>query len=164
VTITTYDLVPTVLGELLLTDAGEGLNGVYFPDHRRGRGPHVQPDWRRDPDRFVTVRAQLLAYLDGRRRSFDLPLAPTGTPRQRQVWHELANVPYGTTVTYGALAAAVDRPTAARSVASAVGANPLSIVVPCHRVVGADGSLTGYAGGLDRKRHLLELERVASPV
>jgi methylated-DNA-[protein]-cysteine S-methyltransferase len=161
---TTYDLVPTVLGDLLVTDAGAGLSGIYFPDHRRGRGPHVQPDWVRDPDGFVTVREQLLAYLHGRRRSFDLPLAPVGTPLQRQVWDQLGTVPYGATVTYGALAAAVDRPTAARSVASAVGANPLSIVVPCHRVVGADGSLTGYAGGLDRKRHLLALERVTLPV
>jgi methylated-DNA-[protein]-cysteine S-methyltransferase len=153
-----YARLPTVLGELLVTDHGDGLSGVYFPGHRRGRGPTVADGWVTDDHHFAVVRDQLEGYLAGDRTAFDVPVAPVGTGFQREVWDQLTTIPYGRTVTYGELAAAIDRPGSARAVASAVGLNPLSIVVPCHRVVGSDRSLTGYAGGLDRKRHLLDLE------
>jgi methylated-DNA-[protein]-cysteine S-methyltransferase len=102
---------------------------------------------------------ELDEYLAGTRRSFDLPLAPRGTPFQRAVWEALTAIPYGTTATYAQLATAVGRPAAVRAVGQANGRNPIAVVVPCHRVVGADGSLTGYAGGTDRKAALLDLER-----
>jgi methylated-DNA-[protein]-cysteine S-methyltransferase len=108
---------------------------------------------------LAAARTQLAEYFDGRRSDFDLPLAPRGTPFQQAVWQALLAVPFGATSTYGAIAAAIRRPKAVRAVGAAVGANPIGIVVPCHRVVGADGSLTGYAGGLDRKARLLALER-----
>lgn len=157
-TTVTYDLLPTALGELLVTDHGEGLSGLYFPGHRRGKGPQVEEGWVRDATPFVALREQLDDYLAGRRRDFDLPLSPRGTPFQREVWDQLASIPYGETVTYGEVALAIGRPRSTRAVAAAIGANPLSIIVPCHRVVGANRTLTGYAGGLDRKRHLLDLE------
>ncbi|MCM1068073.1 MAG: methylated-DNA--[protein]-cysteine S-methyltransferase [Muribaculaceae bacterium] len=109
---------------------------------------------------FELCRRQLDEYFSGKRRCFDLPLQIVGTPLQQAVWLRLSTIPYGTTVSYGQLAAAIGHPTAVRAVASAVGANPLSIVLPCHRVVGADGSLTGYAGGLAVKAALLALETV----
>lgn len=105
------------------------------------------------------LRVCLEEYFAGERRAFDLPLVAAGTPFQHRVWELLGAIPYGATTTYGALAAALGRPSAVRALANAVGANPLSILIPCHRVVGADGSLTGYAGGLRAKRLLLELEK-----
>ncbi len=159
-----WTLADSPLGELLVTDHGCGLSGVYFPDHRRGRRPQPDPaTWVRDPAPFADVVAQLSRYLDGELDAVRVPIDPRGTPFQRQVWDALHGIERGTTVTYGALAQQVGRPTGARAVAAAVGANPLSIVVPCHRVVGADGRLTGYAGGLDRKRWLLALEGVTVP-
>ena len=151
----------TPLGRLLLVgERGAGgnllLTGIYMEQHRRG--PGVDPDWVEDAGAFGEVRRQLDEYFAGSRRSFDLPLVPAGTPFQSRVWEALARIPWGTTVTYGELAARVGRPGAARAVGAAVGRNPISIVVPCHRVVGAGGALTGYAGGLDRKAFLLALE------
>jgi methylated-DNA-[protein]-cysteine S-methyltransferase len=104
---------------------------------------------------------QLRAYFAGELREFDLPLAPRGTPFQREVWAAVAAVPYGRTATYSEIAAAVGRPSACRAVGAANGRNPLPVIVPCHRVIGAAGALTGYGGGLDRKRSLLDLEAVA---
>lgn len=116
------------------------------------------PDDARDHPIVAAAAAQLAAYFAGDRRTFDLPLAPTGTAFQRAVWRALGEVAYGQTTGYGALARALGRPTAARAVGAANGANPLPIVVPCHRVIGADGTLTGYAGGLTIKRWLLAHE------
>ena len=115
---------------------------------------------RRDPSRCRAAAEQLAVYFAGRRRDFDLPLAPRGSAFQRAVWDELRRVPYGRTVSYGELAARLGRPAASRAVGGANNKHPLPIVVPCHRVIGADGSLTGYGGGLDRKRALLALEGV----
>lgn len=115
---------------------------------------------RRSPERCRAVAEQLAEYFAGRRREFDLPLAPRGTDFQRAVWSELVRVPYGSTISYGELAGRVGRARASRAVGGANNRNPLPIVVPCHRVIGADGSLTGYGGGLDRKRALLTLEGV----
>ena len=156
---TLYTEMTSPLGTLRLTAEDGALTGVHFPGQKHDR-PR-QPDWQRDDAHPVLAgaRAQLGEYFDGRRTSFDLPLAPRGTPFQQAVWQALLAVPFGATSTYGAIAGAIGRPTAVRAVGAAVGANPIGIVVPCHRIVGADGSLTGYAGGLDRKARLLALER-----
>jgi methylated-DNA-[protein]-cysteine S-methyltransferase len=111
-----------------------------------------------DPERARPVLAQLARWFAGELRAFDLALAPAGTPFQRRVWAELVRIPYGTTISYAELARRIGAPKAVRAVGRANGANPIAIVVPCHRVIGADGTLTGYAGGLDRKRALLALE------
>jgi methylated-DNA-[protein]-cysteine S-methyltransferase len=153
-----WSVMPSPLGELLLSAAGSDLIGVHFPGQRHDRP--VQPDWQRD-DRaeiLATTQAQLDEYFGQRRQRFDLRLQPRGTPFQQSVWAALLEVPFGRTTSYGAIAARIGRPRAVRAVGAAVGANPIGIIVPCHRIVGTDGSLTGYAGGLDRKIRLLELE------
>lgn len=162
---TSYTLHPSPIGELLLVgesrpDGVLALSGLYMEEHRRG--PAIAPAWRRDDAAFGEVRRQLDEYFAGRRRAFDLPLAPHGTPFQLRVWEELRRIGPGTTRTYGELARAVGKPAAARAVGAAVGRNPISVIVPCHRVVGSDGSLTGFAGGLARKRTLLTLEGSAA--
>lgn len=153
---TLYDLVASPLGTLLLTSDGDALTGVYFEGHRRG--PTVGPAWRREPAVLAAAADQLAAHLEGDLAVVDVPLAPVGTRWQHAVWARLRDVPRGETTTYGTLAAELGAPTAARAVASAVARNPISIIVPCHRVVGANGALTGYAGGVERKRWLLERE------
>ncbi len=143
------------VGELLLVIDGEGaLTRLQFVDD----GGAPPPDADRDDAALAPVTRQLDEYFAGTRRAFQLTLAPRGTPFQRAVWDALGEVPYGETATYGEIAARVGRPTASRAVGAANGANPIAIVVPCHRVVGANGTLTGYGGGLDRKQLLLELE------
>lgn len=153
-----YAELPTVtLGVLTVTAVAEGLTGLYFPDHRHA--PVDRSGWLRDPDGLAPALAQLSEYLAGERRAFDLELAPpAGTPFQRRVWAALEAIPFGATVTYGALAASLGAPRAVRAVGAANGRNPISIIRPCHRVVGADGALTGYGGGLSAKRELLALE------
>jgi methylated-DNA-[protein]-cysteine S-methyltransferase len=156
---TLYTEMKSPLGTLLLTAENGSLVGVHFPGqkHDRPRQPHWQ---RADHDPVLAqARTQLAEYFAGRRARFDLPLAARGTPFQQAVWQALLAVPFGGTSTYGAIAAAIRRPRAVRAVGAAIGANPIGIVVPCHRIIGRDGSLTGYAGGLDRKAKLLELER-----
>jgi methylated-DNA-[protein]-cysteine S-methyltransferase len=155
-----YSVLDGPLGELLLTSDGESLTGVYLAPHKGG--PERTDAWRRDDAALQPVRDQLSAYFAGDRRDFDLPLALHGTPFQRKVWEALAAIPFGETVGYAEIARRIGSPGSARAVGAAVGRNPVSIVVPCHRVVGSDGSLTGYGGGLDRKRWLLDHERAAS--
>jgi methylated-DNA-[protein]-cysteine S-methyltransferase len=145
--------LPTPLGELVLVGNERVLTGVYFAD---GRHPPIDAlPIAHEP--FKAAREQLLEYLAGERRSFDLALDPPGTPFQQRVWQALGQIPYGTTRAYGALARELG--TGPRAVGLANGRNPLSIVIPCHRLVGGSGALTGYGGGLDRKRLLLEMER-----
>lgn len=158
---TVHAFHPTPIGRLLLVGEPDGadgtrLAGIYMEQHRHG--PVVDPSWAEDAAAFGEVARQLDEYFDGLRTTFDLPLAPAGTPFQRRVWDELTRIPRGTTVTYGELAMRAGHPGAARAVGAAVGRNPISIIVPCHRVVGADGTLTGYAGGVARKAYLLALE------
>lgn len=155
---TLYTTAESPLGTLLLTAEDGQLTGVHFPGQKHDRP--VQPDWRRADGEAVLAQArqQLREYFAGRRTDFDLPLRPQGTAFQQSVWRALLAVPFGRTSTYGAIARAIGRPTAVRAVGAAVGANPIGIVVPCHRIVGHDGGLTGYAGGLDRKVRLLALE------
>ncbi|MEV3854733.1 methylated-DNA--[protein]-cysteine S-methyltransferase [Streptomyces sp. NPDC050095] len=155
---TYYATVASPLGELLLTaDADGALTSLSVPGQKGGRT--VQEGWVRDPARFAAATRQLGAYFAGELKEFQLELRPEGTEFRRRVWDALDEVPYGATTTYGAVAARIGASRAAvRAVGGAVGANPLLIVRPCHRVIGADGSLTGYAGGLERKVALLELE------
>jgi methylated-DNA-[protein]-cysteine S-methyltransferase len=151
-----HDEVASPVGALLLVGDAESLTGLYMQE-----GPgRVEPPGSREPEAapFAAAREQLAEYFDGRRRRFELPLAPAGTGFQRRVWSALESIPYGETSGYGELAARLGRPDAARAVGAANGRNPLSIIVPCHRLVGAGGALTGYGGGLDRKRFLLALE------
>jgi methylated-DNA-[protein]-cysteine S-methyltransferase len=152
-----YDLLDSPIGPLLLAGDGRALAGVRM----EGR---PAPGWRRDRAALAAVAAQLHAYFAGELRSFDLPLAPRGTPFQLRVWSALTGIPYGETASYGEIAAAVGRPDAPRAVGAANGANPIAVIVPCHRVIGAGGALTGYGGGLERKRMLLELEAGVSPL
>jgi methylated-DNA-[protein]-cysteine S-methyltransferase len=151
------------VGELRLTHARQGLTNIFFHGAASGRGragrAPERSEWLTDPAPFAAVVRQLQEYFDGERRSFDLPLAPQGTAFQQSVWRELQRIPYGQTVSYGELARRIGRPRACRAVGLATGANPLPIIVPCHRVIGADGSLTGFGGGLPIKRQLLALER-----
>jgi methylated-DNA-[protein]-cysteine S-methyltransferase len=146
------------IGPLLLMSDGTSLTGLHT-DNDKHR-PAARPDWIRDDNvaPFAQTVAQLRAYFDGTLTRFDLPLAPQGTAFQMVVWRELRNIPYGETISYGELARRIGRPTASRAVGHSNARNPISIIVPCHRVIGADHSLTGYAGGLDRKRTLLQHE------
>jgi len=153
-----FDTVPSPLGPLVLATDGVALTGAWFDGQRYP--PPIDTTWTRRPDATVLRRAavELAEYFAGRRTRFELVLAPSGTPFQRAVWEAIAAVPYGETIAYRELAARVGRPTSIRAAGAATGRNPLSIVIPCHRIVGADGALTGYAGGLPRKRALLALE------
>ena len=151
-----FDIVASPVGDLLLIGDGEGLTGLHMQE-----GPgRVEPPGRRRPQAppFAAAREQLAEYFAGRRTRFELPLAPRGTEFQRRVWEALENVRFGDTATYGELATRLGAPAAARAVGAANGRNPISIVIPCHRLVGSGGGLTGYGGGLDRKRFLLALE------
>jgi methylated-DNA-[protein]-cysteine S-methyltransferase len=159
-------VVGSPIGRLLLIgrpdrDGGAlaHLSGLYVAGH--DRCPALGEGWVEDAAVFADVRRQLEEYFDGRRRQFDLELDPPGTTFQRAVWRALGQVEHGETTTYGDLARRLGRPQAARAVGAANGANPISIIVPCHRVVGADGSLTGYGWGTDRKAWLLAHEATA---
>jgi methylated-DNA-[protein]-cysteine S-methyltransferase len=151
------------VGELLLTAEGGRLTGLYLPADRYARHAAAEPGAARRDDRaFAAARQQLAEYFASERTSFDLPVAPVGTPFQQRVWSELQRIGHGMTTTYAELARRIDRPTAIRAVGAANGANPVSIVIPCHRVIGSNGTLTGYGGGLEAKRFLLDLERAGA--
>lgn len=151
-----YTTLDSPIGELLLVGDGESLQGLYMQD---GRKPaKIAAHWRRSDATFAAVREQLREYFAGVRTSFDVALTFNGGDFERTVWGELQTIPYGETVSYGEIARRVGEPTAARAVGLANGRNPIAVIVPCHRVIGADGSLTGYGGGIERKRLLLELE------
>lgn len=164
-----HTVIDSPYGPLTLVADDGVLCGLYMTDHRHRPpeetfGPWVPPRERgraagRDAHPFAAVEEQLEAYFTGGLREFNLPLRLAGTPFQRRVWDELNRIPYGETRTYGELAGALGIPSASRAVGLANGRNPVSIIVPCHRVIGANGSLTGYGGGLDRKRRLLDFER-----
>ncbi len=152
-----YDYLETPIGRLLLAGVADGLELIGFPAGKMARG--ADADWTRDPSRFVAAAEQLTEYFAGGRREFDLPLNPAGTDFQLAVLTELQRIPYGETTTYRDIAARIGRPKAVRAVGAANGRNPLPIVIPCHRVVGANGHLTGFGGGLDTKAELLRLEQ-----
>lgn len=145
------------LGLLHVEGDGMVITGLWMPRHKHWGGPATS--CQRADDLFTTVRAQFEEYFAGTRKEFDVPFRLEGTPFQQQVWRELVKIPFGTTITYAELARRVGNPLASRAVGSANGRNPVSIIVPCHRVIGADGKLTGYGGGLDNKKWLLAWER-----
>jgi methylated-DNA-[protein]-cysteine S-methyltransferase len=149
--------VDSPIGRLLLVGDSGALTGLYVADHERA--PTPASDRPRRPGDFADVQRQLDEYFEGRRTTFTVPLRLDGTPFQVAVWTALLDVAHGTTSTYGELAARLGRPSASRAVGAANGANPISVIVPCHRVVGADGALTGYGWGVERKAWLLAHER-----
>lgn len=154
-----HTTIESPVGELLLVGDERRLRGLYM---RAGHRPaRVAPGWKRADEPFAAARDQLGEYFAGERTRFDVPLAPPGTPFQERAWEALRGIPYGRTVSYGQIARGIGHPSASRAVGMANGRNPISIIVPCHRVIGSDGRLTGYAGGVERKRFLLELERGA---
>jgi len=153
-----YTLVPSPVGPLLLVRNPAGLAVVEFADLHDGPARAADRGWCEDPPRLAREVAQLDEYFAGRRQTFELDLAPDGTPFQREVWAALLAIPYGATRSYGELARSIGRPHAARAVGAANGRNPLAIIVPCHRVIGTNGTLTGYGGGMARKRWLLAHE------
>ena len=150
--------IATPLGLLLLARTARGLAGAWFAGQKHHPLPLSAPQ-RPDDELLRRAADQLLAYFNGDRVGFDLPLDLHGTPFQCAVWRSLLAIPHGSTRSYGEIAKTLQAPSAVRAVGAAVGRNPVSVIVACHRVVGSDGSLTGYAGGIDRKRALLELER-----
>jgi methylated-DNA-[protein]-cysteine S-methyltransferase len=150
------------IGLLRLRGTKHGLTGLFMENHRHGPESADQVGWQRDDALFEEARAELAEYFAGRRTTFDIAIdrdALGGTAFQRRVWLELEKIPYGVTISYGELAKRLGNPDAVRAVGLANGRNPISIIVPCHRVIGSNGTLTGYGGGLERKRWLLELER-----
>ena len=147
-----YAYAPTPIGDLLLVGVEEGLLQIHF------RCAAPPDDATKDERRFARVMRQLDEYFAGKRTTFDVPLAMRGTPFQLGVWRALQRIPYGETRTYAGIAQEIGRPSATRAVGAANGANPIPIIVPCHRVIGTNGSLTGFGGGIDVKRRLLELE------
>src|SRR5258708_6298593 len=155
-----YSYIDCPLGRMFVQGDGEFVTGLLMPQHKGWRGPDAS--WRQSDRSFTAVRAQLAEYFAGERQQFDVPLKLAGTPFQQRVWQELVRIPFGTTITYGQLAQRVGKPTASRAVGHANGRNLISIIVPCHRVIGGDGKLTGYAGGVDKKRWLLAWERCAT--
>ena len=154
-----YDIFSSMFGDMLVAGEGESL-GVL--DFQQGNRPHaIRPGWRRDKVLFRSAREQVLAYLHGDLREFSVPVAPRGTDFQQQVWQALQAIPYGATASYRDIASRIGRPQAVRAVGAANGANPVALIIPCHRVIGSNGSLTGYAGGIDVKRRLLAMEQGA---
>ena len=157
-----YTTTDSPIGELLLAGDGDALHCLSM---QQGRRPlHLDPSWQRHDDVFTDVRVQVAEYFDGARRSFDVSLALHGNDFEQRVWSALREIPYGETTSYGEIARRIGSPDAARAVGLANGRNPVAVIVPCHRVIGADGTLTGYGGGLERKRLLLDLESGVLPL
>jgi len=151
-----YTYFDGLLGTMLLAANERGLRSINFATSKRAERP--QADWREDSAFFSETIRQLRGYFEGELKEFDLPLTPEGTEFQLRVWENLRDIPYGETVSYGQLAARLGNPKASRAVGLANGSNPIPIIIPCHRVIGSDGSLVGYGGGLENKKILLALE------
>jgi methylated-DNA-[protein]-cysteine S-methyltransferase len=154
---TSYTRIDSPLGPLLLAADEAGLRHIEFLSSKRAHPP--DPDWQEDARPLKDVIRQLRAYFAGKLETFDLPLAPEGTEFQQKVWRRLLDIPYGETMSYGELARRIGNPNACRAVGLANGSNPIPIIIPCHRVIGSNGKLTGYGGGLPIKEKLLALER-----
>ncbi len=154
-----YTRIPSPIGELLLAGDGSTLQRLHML--QAPRPMQIPASWHEETGAFADAQRQLSEYFDGRRERFELSLTMHGTPFQRSVWAALCEIGYGQTASYGEIARRVGTPDAARAVGIANARNPIAIVVPCHRVIGADGTLTGYGGGLERKRYLLDLEHAA---
>ena len=160
-----YTEFPTPIGTLGIRASDRGLTGIFMEEQRHASEPSERAGWDRSDARLAVARAQFEEYFAGTRTAFDLPFdfdGVGGTAFQRRVWAALTEIPYGETISYGELARRIGQPTAVRAVGLANGRNPLPIIVPCHRVIGANGSLTGFGGGIERKRALLDLEARAT--
>jgi len=153
-----YDYFETgLIGTLTLVGDDEGLRHIVFPKEKNSF--IIRSDWKKNPEYFAPVKAQLRAYFKGELKRFDVALAPVGTPFQLKVWRALRNIPYGELVSYKTIAEAIGNPKAVRAVGGANARNPIPIIVPCHRCIGSDGSLTSFGGGLETKKRLIELEQ-----
>jgi methylated-DNA-[protein]-cysteine S-methyltransferase len=153
-----YDYFDTgLIGTLTLVGDDAGLRRIEFEKKKAPLA--IEPDWQRNPNLFAPAKNQLAAYFNGELQQFDLPLAPKGTAFQLSVWEALKKIPYGGLASYGEIAAAIGNPKAVRAVGGANARNPIPIIIPCHRVIGSDGSLTGFGGGLTTKQRLIDLER-----
>ena len=157
-----YSYMKSPVGKLLLTGTEAGLKLISFPKGKMTCTPEA--DWQKGDNFLREAIRQLDAYFAGRRKIFDLALDPEGTPFQLHVWQALRDIPYGETISYGELARRIGNPRSSRAVGAANGSNPLPIVIPCHRVIGASGKLTGYGGGLEIKKALLTLEQQQTPL
>lgn len=153
---TCYCFIDSPLGPINIQGDGEFVTGLYLHNHKGWHGP--DSSWKQSGASFAMVREQLAEYFAGEREVFDVPLKLAGTSFQQRVWRELVRIPYGSTITYSELARRVGQPSASRAVGHANSRNPISILVPCHRVIGSSGKMTGYAGGVDKKRWLLDWE------
>jgi methylated-DNA-[protein]-cysteine S-methyltransferase len=151
-----YSYFDSPIGPLLLSGDGVSLCGLHFSTGKMARG--ADPGWRRADNAFGGIKRQLEEYFGGQRKQFDIEMIMAGTPFQQSVWQALQEIPYGETASYADIAARIGNPKAVRAVGAANGCNPIAIVVPCHRVIGSNGSLTGFGGGLDTKQYLLQLE------
>ena len=153
-----YTTITSPIGDLMIVGDGEVVTNLSMESHDDTK-PTIESDWKRDSSAFAEVRVQLHEYFGGERDEFSVPLAPSGTAFRMKVWATLVRIPFGATATYGEVAASIGNPAASRAVGMANHYNPIAIMIPCHRVIGASGSLTGYGGGLDRKTFLLGLEQ-----
>lgn len=152
-----YDFFETgLIGTLTLAGDEDGLRYIQF---EKEKNPIIRDEWKKKPDFFAPVKEQLRGYFNLELKQFDIPLAPVGTPFQLKVWQALRSIPYGELVSYKTIAKAIGNLKAVRAVGGANGRNPIPIIVPCHRVIGSDGSLTGFGGGLQTKQRLIDLER-----
>ena len=151
-----YSYVDSPIGPLLLSGDRDELRGLFFSKGSKAQGAH--PDWERNDACFADAAMQLREYFDGQRKTFELPLAPAGTPFQLSVLQALQEIPFGETCSYLDVAKRIGNPKAVRAVGAANGSNPIALIIPCHRVIGSNGSLTGFGGGLDSKKFLLQHE------
>jgi len=156
---TIFTYLETTLGRLLLLSEGDRLTGLYFADSEHA--PEIEPDWVEQPtaEIFKLAEKQITEFGTGKRRTFDLPLALHGTEFQKNVWKNILKIPFGKTISYTELARRAGKPAAVRAASSATGKNPISWIIPCHRIIGKSGAPTGYAGGLKRKVALLDFEK-----
>jgi len=154
-----YSILKSTVGDLLLVADETHLIGIYFSGEKHAPATR---DWKRNPDHTVLKQTarELDEYFNGTRTTFSVPLRYDGTKFQQEIWRQISQIPFGKTISYTELAKRAGAPSAPRAAGTATGQNPLSIIIPCHRVVGRNGGLRGYAGGLDRKRHLLEVEKI----
>ena len=156
-----YEIVPAPIGKLLLIADGPVLRELRFAGS--WETADIAPDWRRGGEVLARAEAQLGEYFAGSRREFDVPLAPEGTEFQHRVWHTLRAIPFGVTISYAELARRLGEPSAIRAVGAANGRNPIPVIIPCHRVIGSDGSMIGFGGGIELKKRLLQMEQMALP-
>ncbi|MDQ1771173.1 methylated-DNA--[protein]-cysteine S-methyltransferase [Labilibaculum sp. A4] len=153
-----YDILPSPVGNLLLVADDSGLKQIQFDEGNQSNG--IKPNWIKDSNKLKTVADQLISYFANERTTFDVKLSPDGTAFQKQIWNQLLKIPYGKTCSYLDIALAINKPSACRAIGMANSKNPIPIIIPCHRVIGKNGKLTGYAGGLSNKAKLLEIENI----